>query len=397
MQTHATQQAVGSYKFSGTLKAVLGLFALVGVATFLGALKVAPQRAWPIFLVNFFFFMALSLSGAFFTALQHITNAYWSVTVRRVSEAITAYLPVAAVLAVVLFLGRHNLYEWTHHDVVAKDALLTAKAGYLSEKFFAIRLIVIFSLWIGLSFLMRRNSLAQDSNGDHKYTLSNIKLACVFIPLFGISFTAMSFDLLMSLEPHWFSTIFGVYCFAGLFYSGLSLLAVLVMYGRNSGAFTEKQITPNHTHDIGKLMFGFTVFWAYIMFSQLMLIWYANLPEEISYYIRRFHGAWWPYAIALFVAHFIIPFFFLLPREAKRCQKFLPKMAMFMLVAQWMDVYFMVQPVFFAEGPVFGWVEAGISLGFLGVFGITIARFLERVPALPVRDPRLEQCLAHNQ
>lgn len=387
----------GPYRISPTMKTFFGICAVVGIIATVAGILTQPQRAWPMFLVNYFFFLCLSLYGAFFTALQHITNAYWSVTIRRLAEGLMSYLPVAFVLAFVLVLGSHNLYEWTHKEAVEQDVLLKLKSGYLNTTFWVIRLVVFFGLWLLLAFKMRRNSLAQDVTGEHKFTLSNIKLSAAFIPVFAISFTLLSFDLLMSLEPHWFSTIYGIYCFAGLFFSGHALMAILIISGRRKGLFTNDLVNENHLHDIGKFMFAFTVFWAYIMFSQLMLQWYANIPEETPYYIRRFHGGWWTFGGFLLLAHFIIPFFGLLPRGAKRNEGYLKKMALFMLFAQWLDVYFLVMPVFFKDGPVFGWVEIGTFLGFLGVFGITVGRFFEKVPAIPVKDPRLLDCVAHSQ
>lgn len=399
MTTHQTHQVrnPGSFRISPTAKMIFGACAALGIASFVLAVFKSPERAWPNFLLNYFFFLLLGLSGAFFTALQHITNAYWSVTARRLAEGLMSYLPVALVLAFVLLAGSHHLYEWTHHDAVMNDPLLKLKSGYLNPTFFTIRILVFFTIWVGLGLWMRKNSLAQDSSGEARFTLSNIRLSALFIPAFAISFTLMSFDLVMSLEPHWFSTIFGIYCFAGLFYSGLSLLAVLMISGRRSGLFTDDILNENHLHDVGKLMFAFTVFWGYIMFSQLMLQWYANLPEETPYYIRRFYGGWWPFGIALFIAHFIIPFFGLLPREAKRSQCYLKNMAIFMLFSQWLDSYYLVMPVFFKEGPVFGWIEIGTFLGFFGIFAISVGRFLEKVPAIPVKDPRLMECLGHTQ
>jgi len=384
-------------RFSAGAKSTLLVLAVIGSILTVTALLKQPARAWPNFLVNYFYFLALSLFGAFFVALQHITNAYWSVTVRRFAEGLMSYLPVALVLGVVLMFGTHHLYEWTHTEVVANDHLLHLKAPYLNMKFFVVRMILFFVIWIGLGLKMRKNSLAQDVDGDHKHTLANVRTAAVFLPLFGISFSVASFDLLMSLEPHWFSTIYGIYCFAGLVFSGFSLLAILVIYGRRQGVLTDQMVNENHIHDIGKMMFAFTVFWAYIMFSQLMLQWYANLPEETVYYIRRFNGSWWPYFWTLLIVHFAIPFFSLLPRGVKRNEKVLFGMAVFMLLAQWMDVYFLVMPVFFKDGPVFGWIELGTFAAFAGVFGLSVIRFLERVPAVPVKDPRLSQCLGHAQ
>lgn len=387
----------GSFRVSPTTKTLFAVFTLVGLVAWVAGLKMAPTRAWPNFLINYFFFFALALSGAFFTALQHVSNAYWSVTVRRLAEGLMSYLPIALVLGVVLFLGRHSLYEWTHTEEVAHDAILKLKSNYMNSGMFGLRLFGFLGLLVLLGFAMRRNSLRQDVTGDEKLTLSNIKLSTAFLPVFGFGFSLIAVDILMSLEPHWFSTMYGVYCFAGLFYSGLALLAILVISARRQKLFNDKIANMNHLHDIGKLMFAFTVFWAYIMFSQLMLQWYANLPEETPYYIRRFHGGWWPYFWALFTAHFVIPFFGLLPRGLKRNEGYLKKMAYFMLFAQWMDVYFLVMPVFFPEGPVFGWIEIGTFLGFLGLFGLSVTHFLGKVPAIPVKDPRLAQCLAHTQ
>lgn len=395
--THVEIRNPGSMTFSPNVKKVLTIFALLGIISIITGILTQPARAWPNFLLNYFYFLALGLFGAFFVALQHITNAYWSVTVRRFAEGLMSYLPIAFILGLVLLLGSHHLYEWTHHEVVENDHLLHLKAPYLNMKFFVVRLVLFFAIWVGLGWKMRKNSLAQDVSGDHKLTLSNVKLSAAFIPLFGISFTLASFDLLMSLEPHWFSTIYGIYCFAGMVFSGFSLLAILTIYGRRRGIFTDQMVNENHIHDIGKMMFAFTVFWAYIMFSQLMLQWYANLPEETIYYIRRFNGGWWPYFWGLLIVHFVIPFFLLLPRGAKRNQKFLFRMAFFMLFAQWLDAYFLVMPVFFKNGPVFGWIELGTLAGFAGVFGLSIVRFLENVPAIPVKDPRLAQCVGHAQ
>lgn len=388
---------IGSFRISSTLKTLFGVCAVLGIVTFAAAVNVAPERAWPSFLTNYFYFLMLGLSGAFFTALQHVTNAYWSVTVRRLAESLISYLPVAAVLGIVLFLGRHHLYEWTHHDVVANDAVLKLKSTYLSSTSFGVRFAFFSAAWLLLAYTMRKNSLEQDKSGDPRLTLVNVRLSIAFLPIFAVAMSLTAVDTIMSLEPHWFSTMFGVYCFSGLFFSGLALLAVLMCAGRRQGLFNDNVVNANHLHDVGKLLFGFTVFWAYIMFDQLMLQWYANLPEETPYYIRRFHGGWWPFACVLFVAHFVIPFFGLLPREAKRSERYLLPMALFCLFAQWLDAYMLVMPPFFKEGPVFGWVEVGTALGFLGFFGISVGRFLEKVPAIAVKDPRLAECLAHTQ
>ncbi len=396
----------GSYKFTPQMKMFFTISALLGGALFAFALYSNPTRAWPNYLLNFFFFMGLAAFGSFFTALHHITNSFWSVTVRRLAEGLMSYIPVALVLAVILFFGREHLYVWTSHHAASQlnehsQHLLHGKSGYLNNGFFGIRLFGFLLLWVLVGFKMRSNSLAQDQNGDHKYTLSNIKLACVYIPLFALTFSFVSYDLIMSLEPTWFSTIFGVYCFSGIMFSGYSLLAILLIQGRRNGIFSDQIVNVNHLHDVGKMMFTFTVFWTYIMFSQLMLMWYANLPEETPYFIRRFHGnvstGWWGVFVLLLLLHFVVPFLALASRDFKRNQNHLYRMAILMMFAQWLDVYFMVMPVFFESGPVFGWIELSAIVTFIGIFGLSIGRFLEKVPAIPYQDPRLARCLAHNQ
>lgn len=396
----------GSYQFGAGVKMFFILATLVGGALFAFALFSNPERAWPNYLINFFFFMGLAAFGSFFVALQHITNAFWSVTVRRIAEGLMSFIPIALVLAVILYLGREHLFLWTTHSGIEKldhhsQHLLHGKAPYLNNTFFAIRLIGFLALWALVGFKMRSNSLAQDNNGDHKFTLSNIKLACFYIPLFAVTFSLISFDLLMSLQPTWFSTIFGVYTFAGIMFSGFSLMAILLIKGKRSGLFTDQLVNLNHLHDVGKFMFTFTVFWTYIMFSQLMLMWYANLPEETPYYISRFKGSltngWWGVFVFLLVIHFIVPFLALVSRDFKRKPNHLYRMAWLMMFAQWLDVYLMVMPVFHSNGPVFGWIEISGIIAFTGVFGLSISRFLEKVPAIPYKDPRLARCLAHNQ
>lgn len=387
----------GPFRVSPTMKTVFGISALVGVIATVAALVVNPARAWPNYLLNFFFFFGLSLFGGLFTAIQHVTNAYWSVTARRLAEGLMAFLPLAALLVIPLFIGSHHLYEWTHADVVANDHVLTLKHSYLNPTAWIIRTIVILGLLLILSFKLCSNSVAQDSDGADRHTLANIKLSTAFIPVFGVGFTLMAVDLVMSLEPHWYSTIYGVYCFAGMFVAGFALLAIMLISGRRQGLFTNEMLNENHIHDVGKFMFAFTIFWGYIMFAQLMLIWYANLPEETVYYLRRFHGGWWTFSVVLFMVQFVVPFFGLLPRGAKRNDGYLKKMALVLLAAHWLDVYYLVMPVFFKEGPVFGWIEIGTFLGFFGLFGITIGRYLEKVPAIPYKDPRLADCVAHSQ
>ena len=385
----------GTFALPGGLRTLFTVFAVIGIAAFAGGLAVDAKRAWFTFLHNHFYFLSLALGGAFFASVQFLTGAMWSAPVRRLAESFTAYLPVGVVTFAVLYFGMHHLYVWTHADHVVNDPILQGKSGYLNISFFMIRNLVALGLMWFFAKKLIGNSIAQDSTKDYALTLRNRGLAPGFLLIFAIGFTMASFDQLMSLDPHWFSTMFGVYCFAGLFYSVLALLGVLTVWMKRSGALAGI-VNENHLHDLGKFMFAFTVFWAYIGFSQFMLIWYANLPEETGYMMDRLHGGWFWVSVFLLVGKFMIPFFLLLPRDAKRSESMLVGVGLFMLVAQWIDILWLSQPELFRDGPRVGWIEIGTALGFLGVFGLMVARFLGSNTIVAIGDPRLAESVHHH-
>lgn len=393
--TTTTIKNPGTFQVSSSVNILLAIMAVLGVATFVLGLKADPSRAWASFVLNHFYFMCLGLGGLFFASIQWLTGAMWSAPIRRLSEAFTSYLPVVLVTFVILYFGIPHLYLWSHAEHVQGDLVLEGKSSYLSTTFFAVRNILAVLIWIFFARKMVGNSIAQDQSGSYALSLKNQSLAPGFLLLFGLTFTMASFDQLMSLDPHWFSTIFGVYCFAGLFYANLASTCLLTLYLRSKGKL-DGILNDNHLHDLGKFMFAFTVFWAYIGFAQFMLIWYANLPEETGYYIHRFHGSWMCISIFLLVGKFMLPFFVLLPREAKRNPTILAVIGVFMLVAQWIDMLWMVQPEFFADGPRFGLTEIGVTVGFLGVFGLCVSRFLAKNNIVAIGDPRLAESVFHH-
>ncbi len=384
-----------SFSWSVKLRNVWAMLVIIGAVSFIVGLKTNPERAWANFLLGYFFWMCISLSGVFFAALQHLTGAYWSVTVRRVAESFIAYLPYAFVLFFVLLFGVHHLYEWTHHEEVMNDSILKLKIGYLNVPFFVIRHIALYAAVFILGGWIVKNSLRQDENGNAQLTNLNVKLSAPFMLLFGWLFTFVSFDLLMSLFPHWYSTIFGVYCWSGLFYSGLAMLTLWVILLNKKGYLTGF-VTEDHYHDLGKLMFAFLVFWGYIAFSQFMLIWYANIPEETAYYLSRVGGGWKCLSLFLIVFKFVIPFFVLISRPAKRNPKILMIVCIWFLAAQWLDLYWMIFPRFF-KSPIFGWMEVGVFAGFAGLFLLSVGNFLNKVSIVAIRDPRIEKALHHHQ
>ena len=382
--------------FSPRLKTGLGICALIGLVSLLAGLWIDQARLWHGFLASSLFVLFLGLGGAFFTAVQHVAKAGWSVNIRRIMEGFSASLPVCCVLAGAVFLfSGDSLYPWFDKALVAKDHLLQAKSAYLNRPFLFIRTALFFGIWIFFSRKLISFSLQQDKTGAVSLTQKSLPWSVAFLALFTLSFSFFSFDSLMSLEPHWFSTVFGVYVFAGLFQSFISALILFVVYLRKTGALKPALVNENHLHDLGKFLLGCTVFWAYIAFSQYMLIWYANLPEETVYYYHRSHHDWRWVSLFLIVFKFIVPFLFLLPRWVKRNDKALAIGAGLILIAQYVDIYWMVYPQLDPERVRFGLIESGLLVGFVGIFLMSVFWFLSRHPLVPLKDPRAKESSSH--
>lgn len=375
----------------------VGLF--VGVLAFaLAVLKGNDHgaRAWHSFLTSAFFFMNIALGGLFFAAFNNVANAGWSATIRRIAEAFTAYLPAAMVTFLVIgILGATALYPWLNPKIASTDQLVIAKKAYLNYPFYLVRIVAFFGLWLLFKKLIVGNSLKQDETGDPKFTLKNASLSVAFILVFALSYSLFSVDSMMSLEPHFFSTIWGVYCFAGMLQSFFATMILFCLYIIKKG-FSRGMINEEHVHDLAKYMMAFTVFWAYIAFSQFMLIWYANLPEETFFYLDRTHGGWMMATAALFIFKFAVPFLLLLPRWAKRTPAHLVAVSLLILVMQYVDIHWMVYPNLNQEKWILGWQEIGIFAGFAGLFIWAVTRFLSRHNIVAIKDPRLHEAMSHH-
>jgi len=297
--------------------------------------------------------------------------------------------------SMLLLVGLKKLYPWANAEIVADSAVISAKTGYLNVGFFAARMIIFgVGCWIFKSLIVG-NSLKQDKTGDDNLTLKNIGLSVAFTLFFALLFSLFSVDLLMSLLPSWYSTIFGIYCFAGLFQAFLAFLAIVIVVMKRSG-LVKGYVTVEHQHDVAKYLKGFTVFWAYIAFSQFMLMWYANLPEETIYYIMRSQNGWMAVSVGLLVFRFIVPFLLLLPRGAKRNDASLVTIAVLVLVMHFVDIFWMVYPNFFEGQMTFGFWEIGIFAGFAGIFILGLTTFWAKNGLVAIKDPRMEEALHHH-
>jgi hypothetical protein len=382
---------------------VVGLAALL-VALIAGAIAGdGMQHFFFSYLHSFVFCLSLSLGALFFVVLQYLTRAGWSVVVRRLAENMAAAIvPLAALFLPVLLLvifGSYSLYEWNNPAKVAEDPLISNKAPYLNAPFFAVRCLIYFGVWCGTALYFRKLSVAQDETGDAASTLKLEAIAPVCTFAFALSITFASIDWVMSLNAHWFSTIFGVYFFAGSMVGFFATMALIIIYLQQDG-FLLKPVTVEHRHDIGKLLFGFTCFWAYCGFSQYMLIWYANIPEETFWYLERITNGWQFVAFTLVIGHFFLPFLILMPRDSKRSKTVLAVMACWMLLMHWIDLYWLIMPERVEGGvPLGQWLGLGslIDLGCLvGMVSLYMAALLNSAGSqslVPLKDPRLAESI----
>ena len=373
--------------------AVMAVIGIGGSLILANTTEHGVEHLLETYLVSFAFFLAISLGALFFVLLQHCTRAGWSVVIRRVSEAVASNVWVMALLAIPVVYGIPHLYHWADAGAIAHDPLLAAKAGYLNPTFFVVRLVIYFLIWGGMASFLHRTSVAQDASGDPLLTLKMERLSPPGMLLFALTINFAAFDLLMSLDPHWFSTIFGVYYFSVAIVAFLAVMPK-ILYALQMRGVLPNAITVEHYHDIGKLLFGFLVFWAYIAFSQYMLIWYANIPEETEWFLKRQTGGWATVSLILIFGHFVLPFVLLVSRKIKRRPLLLAITGGYVAAMVWIDVYWLVIPEFSPGVARFGLLDVLCFLGMNGVYSAFLLLRLRRHSVIPEKDPRLEESLA---
>ena len=298
------------------------------------------------YLIGWTFCVSISIGALFFVMIQHITKARWSVTVRRIAEVLAASFPLLALAGIPVLLGMHDLYHWTHHELYEPgpyyDAIVAGKRAYLNVPFFIIRYVLYFGVFTLVGTKLYTLSVRNDRQPDPENTIKMRWWSALGIPLSAVATAFASYDWLMSTDPHWFSTMFGVYFFAGGWLGALCLITFIALLLKKVGMADE--ITVEHTQDLGKFMMAFVIFWTYVAFSQYMLYWYANLPEETVWFHKRFAGGWETVSWALLIFNFVLPLLILLPRATKRIAPALATMAVWLLVMHWVDLWWIAMP-----------------------------------------------------
>jgi hypothetical protein len=359
-------------------------------------------------LLNNVYFTGIAVVGLFFAAVQYVAYAGWSVPFIRILQSLTAYLPVgfAVMLLVflvpILFTGHNPLFHWTDHTLYEMgnpnyDPIIAGKKAYLNLPFYVARMVAYFAAWIFFAWWLRKQSLEEDINGGLNYYHKSIRISAMFLVVFGVTSSMSAWDWVLSIDTHWFSTMFGWYVFASWFISGLSATTLTAILLKEAGYL--RMVNANHLHDLGKFVFAFSIFWTYIWFSQFMLYWYANIPEEVIYFKERFGNYndhyTWILLTNLFI-NFVFPFLVLMTRDAKRQTIMLKIVTIVVLVGHWMDFYLMIMPGTLRGESGLGLIELGTLLVFLGTFLILFTRRLASAPLIPVNHPFLEESVHHH-
>jgi len=374
------------FKETGSIGKIALAVGVVGLALSLIGYFGNTTQFYFSYLTSFAFWVSLGLGGLFFTMLHHISGARWSTVLLRISQAAMSILPLMIIFFIPILLGVKDLYEWSHLDIVAESQLLQGKSDYLNVPAFTIRGGLYFTIWAVLAFFINRYSRLQDSGINATKKLRIVSAPGMFLFAMTISFAA--FDWLMSLNPYWFSTIFGGYYFGGSFVIILAFLIIISNYLKANGVL-QKEIGSAHFSDLGKLFFGFIVFWAYLGGAQYFFIWYANIPEETIWFLARWKNSWKTVSLILIFGHFLIPFISLIFYNTKRNRKVLVFFAIWIFIFHYVDMYWLISPTLHTETARLSWLDLTAFLGIGGIFTTLFWKNFTSKSIIPINDPNL--------
>lgn len=351
-----------------------------------------PEQFFTSYLMAYMLVLGLTLGALAFAMIHQLSGGAWGVVARQSLGAASRVIPYLTILFIPIILGMSHLYEWTHADIVANDEILKGKAAYLNTQFFIVRAVIYFAVWNGLAFFLNKWSKEQDETGDTALPLRMQRLSSGGLLLHAICMTFASFDWVMSRDPHWFSTIYGALIMVG---QGLVTLAfqIIILTWLARRKPMSDALTPTYLHDLANLMFAFTVLWAYMSFSQYLIIWSGNLPEEIMWYLHREAPGWVPLGILLVIFHFAAPFFLLLMRGIKRNAGRVRKVAMLIIFARLIDLFWLIAPETHHEGLVVSWMDIVLPVTLLALWVGLYMQQLRQRPLLPVNDPQFNEAL----
>ena len=405
---HTTHNFSEQFEFSGKAKTWSLIAILIGVLAIAYGFLLDPheahraERTFANLLLMGYYFTCVCAAGAFFVALQFVAQAGWSAGLLRIPQAFAKVLPISAVILIAIItagLFTHNLYHhWNHEGLTVEghenfDPIIAEKASFLNVPFFLVRQVVFLGIYSIFALLLTRYSNNEDKVGGLSNHNKSIKMSTIFLVIFGFTTPIWSFDTIMSIESHWFYTMFGWYNFAAMWVSGLCAITLTIILLKKAGHLT--WVNHNHLHDLGKFIFAFSIFWTYVWFSQFLLIWYANIPEETVYFYKRWEPEYQFWFWLNIVINFLAPVLILMTRDAKRQINVLMFVCILLLCGHWLDYYMMIMPGSLESNRDFGITEIGIAIGFVGLFTFLMLTKLASKPLVPQNHPLLEESLHH--
>lgn len=362
---------------------VMAILIAAGTVTAALGLRWDPERTWPNLLLNGLNVLTLALSAMFFLATQRASGARWSAGLRRIPEAFMLVLPAASILMLAVFLGRDTLFGWARPEAIG------GRGQYLQPPLVFTRTALALAMWTSFAWFLRKISLEQDRNPHLALVLDRrlSRYSILFLPMFALTFTWSTFDWLASLEPEWFSTLFAIYVFSGTFVQGLAAITLVTVLLRERGLLGDI-VSEDQLHDLGKMLFGFLTFWAYLWICDYLLIWYGNIPEEVTHYLVRTSGKWLYFFTLNFVVNWVVPFVVLLPARPKRSPSTLMVISILLLCGHWLDLYVLIMPSQWTS-PRLGLPEVLITSGYVSLLCLVVERNLAGASLVPPNDPIL--------
>jgi hypothetical protein len=386
------------FTFKPVLRYLAYALIAIGLITIIAGFIFSPERTYANILLNNFYFLSLGIGGAFFLALQYITQSGWSAAFKRIPESMSMFIPIGGIIMILLVIfGAGTLYPWVNPELAGFDDhemhILHHKAGYLNLPFFIIRMLVFLIVWVWLILTLRKFSLKEDMEGGLVYFKKTEFFSKVFIFVLAFTFSLASFDWIMSLNPIWYSTIYSLKNFLAAFFHGSAIIVLVVIIMTHYGYFPF--VNNAHWHDFSKYIFILATLWGYFWFSQYLLIWYANIPEETMYYVIRLEGNWEIIFYLNIILNWGLPFVVLLSNYFAKKKTVLGIVILFLIIGQWMDLYEQIMPERLGDVSV-GYLEIGSFLGFAGLFFYIFARMLSRASLIPTNHPYLNESIEHS-
>lgn len=405
MGTHAQTYNFAQYfQFTGKAKTWSLLAIVLGLAAIVyGFYSGHAERTFANLLLMAYYFTCVCAAGTFFIALQFVSQSGWSAGLLRIPQAFAKVLPIASIILIIVCavgLQSHNLYHHWNEEGLSDpnspnyDALIAGKSAFLNVPFFLTRLVVFLGVYSIFAMVLTKLSNREDLEGGLKNYRKSITYSAIFLVIFGFTTPIWAFDTIMSLEAHWFSTMFGWYNFAAMWVSGMAAVTLTVILLKRNGYIS--WINESHLHDLGKFMFAFSIFWTYVWFSQFLLIYYANIPEETVYFYKRWEPEYMPWFWLNIIINFLSPLLILMSRGAKRKENTLIFVAILLLCGHWLDYYMMIMPGTVAEHRGFGVIEVGTAVCFVGLFSFLMLTMLSKKPLAPANHPFLEESVNHH-